>query len=168
MADECRFPAANFPGDHSEAGTVHHAEFKHGECQAVILAPINQFWIRQNRKRLFPEPVKRLVHQDGRRCVNCERLVKPYIDRQLLSVALIKKHMVIEILHHNCYEDRMLTRSRGGRPALVLRFRCAGICLTKATNLVSGAGGALMLRVISLCNWLECIRFRCAGGVSAL
>jgi hypothetical protein len=41
IAHERRFPAANFPGDHGKAGAVHYAKLEHGECQSVILAPVD-------------------------------------------------------------------------------------------------------------------------------
>jgi hypothetical protein len=48
MADERRFTGADFTSDNSEPGRIHHAEFKHGECQSVDVAPIDQIGVWQD------------------------------------------------------------------------------------------------------------------------
>ena len=63
IAYERRLPATNFAGDYGKAGAVHHAEFEHRERQSVILAPVDQIRIRQDRKRLFSKSIKRLIHR---------------------------------------------------------------------------------------------------------
>ena len=62
MADKRGFARADFAGDDRELRIVEHAELEHGKRHAMGAAPIDQVGIRQDRKRLFPEPVKRLVH----------------------------------------------------------------------------------------------------------
>src|SRR5258708_4470861 len=63
IADERRFPTADFASDYGKAGAVHDAKLEHGERQPVILAPVDQIRIRQDRERLLPEPIKRLIHR---------------------------------------------------------------------------------------------------------
>ena len=63
MPHERRFARTDFTGDDGELGVVEHAELEHGKRHAVRAAPINEIRIRQDRKRLFPKPVIRLVHQ---------------------------------------------------------------------------------------------------------
>src|ERR1700722_17000143 len=63
IADKCRFPATDFAGDYGKAGAIHYAKLKHGECQSVILAPVDQIRIRQNRERFLSESVKCLIHR---------------------------------------------------------------------------------------------------------
>jgi hypothetical protein len=63
MPDERRFATADFASDYGETGAVHDAKLEHGERQSVILTPVDQIRIRQDRKRLFPEPIKYLVHR---------------------------------------------------------------------------------------------------------
>src|SRR5882757_3997544 len=63
IPDERCFPATNFASDYRKAGAVHDAKLKHGKCQSVILAPVDQIRIRQDRERFLPEPIKRLIHR---------------------------------------------------------------------------------------------------------
>jgi hypothetical protein len=63
IANESRFPAADFARDYGKAGAVHYAKLEHGERQSVILAPVDQIRIWQDRERLLSEPVKRLIHR---------------------------------------------------------------------------------------------------------
>ena len=62
IPDECCFPAADFASYYGEASAVYDAKLQHSECQSVVLAPIDQIRIRQNRKRLLSEPIKALIH----------------------------------------------------------------------------------------------------------
>src|ERR1700675_3679172 len=63
IPDKRRFPTADFASDYSKAGAIHDAKLKHGESQSGILAPVDQIRIRQDRKRLLSEPIKRLIHR---------------------------------------------------------------------------------------------------------
>ena len=62
ISDQRRFSAADLAGDHGKAGAIHYAKFQHGKCQSVILAPVDQIGVRQDRKWLLAEPIKGLVH----------------------------------------------------------------------------------------------------------
>ena len=53
---------ADFAGNDCKTGVVHHAEFKHGKGQAMIMTPIDQFWIGEDRERLLSQPEVSLVH----------------------------------------------------------------------------------------------------------
>ncbi len=76
ISNERRFPAADFAGDHGKAGAVQDAEFEHGKCQSVILAPIDQIRVRQDRKRFLAKPIKRLIHRKTLRDATSLRSMK--------------------------------------------------------------------------------------------
>ena len=56
VSQEGRFAGTDFTGDDCESGIVHHAEFEHRKCKAVVLPPVDQLGIWEDRERLLLQP----------------------------------------------------------------------------------------------------------------
>ncbi len=79
VADQRGLAGADIPADDRKAGLVYQSVLKQGERHAVLVAQKEKTRIRQQRERLFPQLVERLVHGVG----NC--LAQDVFDSALFS-----------------------------------------------------------------------------------